>query len=257
MAASGGPGAAPAVAAGAAVFDLDGTITGRDTFQGFLISALLRSPARWARAPLLVWAVGLFALGRRDNHRLKAFFLRHIVGGQPGVRVARLAASHVRSVLKTEVQPRALAEVERHRAAGARLVLASASPDVYTRPLGAALGFDAVVCTEVERDGEGRPTGRLRGGNCYGEEKRRRVERLLRAEGLDWGDVTAYSDHHADLPLLRVAGIGYAVDPSPRLRREAVAAGWPVLDWHEARRGPRPWPWGGPRASAVTRSPSV
>lgn len=255
MAASGGPGAAPA--ARVAVFDLDGTITGRDTFQRFLISVLLRSPTRWARAPLLAWAVGLFALRRRDNHWLKAYFLRHIVGGQPGGRVARLAASHVRSVLKTEVLPRALDEVNRHRAAGARLVLASASPDLYTRPLGAALGFDAVVCTEVERDGDGRPTGRLRGGNCYGEEKRRRVERLLRAEGLDWGDVTAYSDHHADLPLLRVAGTGYAVDPSPRLRREAAAAGWPVLDWHEARRGPRPQPEGGLRTSAVTRSPPV
>ena len=252
MAASGGPGAVPA-AAGVAVFDLDGTLTGRDTFQRFLISALLRSPARWVRAPLLAWAIGLFALRRRDNHWLKAYFLRHIVGGQPGGRVARLAASHVRSVLETEVLPRALDEVEWHRAAGSRLVLASASLDLYTRALGAALGFDAVVCTEVERDGEGRPTGRLRGGNCYGEEKRRRVEHLLRAEGLDWGDVTAYSDHHADLPLLRVAGTSYAVNPSPRLRREAVAADWPVLDWHEARRGPRPGD--GLRASAVTRSP--
>ena len=236
MAASGGPDAASAAPARVAVFDLDGTITGRDTFRRFLISALLCSPARWARAPLLAWAVGLFALRLRDNHWLKAFFLRHIVGGQPTARVARLAASHVRSVLKTEVLPRALDEVNRQRVAGVRLVLASASPDLYTRPLGAALGFDAVVCTEVERDGDGRPTGRLRGGNCYGEEKRRRVERLLRALGSDWDGVTAYSDHHADLPLLRVAGTSYAVNPSPRLEREALAAGWPTLDWHEARR---------------------
>lgn len=240
MAGDGGPDAAPAVSARVAVFDLDGTITGRDTFQRFLIHALLHSPTRWVRTPLLAWAVGMFALRRRDNHWLKAFFLRHTVGGQPTARVAHLAASHVRSVLDTEVLPCALDEVTRHRRAGMRLVLASASPDLYTRPLGAALGFDAVVCTEVERDGDGRPTGRLRGGNCYGEEKRRRVEHLLHASGLDWDGVTAYSDHHADLPLLRVAGTSYAVNPSPRLRREAVAVGWPVLDWHEAGRRQRP-----------------
>lgn len=225
------PDAASAEPARVAVFDLDGTITRRDTFLRFLIYALLRSPSRWARAPLLAWAVGVFILRRRDNHWLKAFFLRHIVGGQSSARSEQLAAAHVQSILRDEVLHRALEVVARHREAGARLVLASASPDLYTRPLGRALGFDAVMCTEIERDGDGCPTGRLDGGNCYGEEKRRRVEALLREQGVGWDGVTAYSDHHADLPLLRAAGTSFAVNPSPRLMREAAVFGWPVLNW--------------------------
>ena len=47
--------------------------------------------------------------------------------------------------------------------------------------------------------------------------------------------VTAYSDSINDLPLLNYAagtaeGAAVAVNPDPKLRREAEARGWTVLD---------------------------
>lgn len=220
-----------------AVFDLDGTITRADTFLSFLIDSLWRTPARWPRAPLLAVAVALFALKRRDNAWLKAFFLRHIVGGRPGSRVAAQAARHVEAVLTRGVLGPARAEIGKLKRGGARLVLASASPDIYVEPLARALGFDDVLCTRVTRDGSGAWTGHLDGPNCYGSAKLRRVEDYLAATGASWGDVAFYSDHHSDLCLLEAARTAYAVNPTPKLARAAAERGLPILRWADPAAG--------------------
>jgi HAD superfamily hydrolase (TIGR01490 family) len=218
-----------------AIFDLDGTITRSDTFLRFLILALRRTPARWARAPLLGGAVLLFALRRRSNSWLKAFFLRHIVGGRPRVAVEACARAHVDATLAGHLLGPALAEIDRLKSGGARLVLASASPDLYVEALASRLGFDEVLCTHVGCDASGAWTGVLDGDNCYGAEKKRRVDVYLQSVGATWSDVAFYSDHHSDLPLIEAAGARFAVNPTPRLARAAAEKNIPVLDWARAR----------------------
>lgn len=219
-----------------AIFDLDGTITRSDTFLPFLIGSLWRTPSRWHRAPLLAAAVALFALRRRDNSWLKAFFLRHIVGGRARSKVAANARRHAETTLARHVLGPARAEIERLKRAGAHLVLATASPDIYVEALAHGLGFDDVVCTRVGHDGAGVWTGHLDGANCYGPEKKRRVDAYLAGIGATWDDVAFYSDHHTDLCLLEAAGSAYAVNPTPRLARIAAERGLPVLDWASAGR---------------------
>lgn len=214
-----------------AIFDLDGTITRSDTFLPFLVGSLWRTPSRWHRGPLLAGAVALFLLRRRDNSWLKAFFLRHIVGGRPQSALADYARRHAATTLARHVHGPARAEIERLKQAGARLVLATASPDIYVAELARGLGFDDVVCTRVGHDGAGVCTGRLDGANCYGPEKKRRVDAYLAGIGATWGDVAFYSDHHSDLCLLEAAGSGYAVNPTPKLARIAAERRLPVLDW--------------------------
>ncbi|HVL59070.1 MAG TPA: HAD family hydrolase [Burkholderiaceae bacterium] len=214
-----------------AVFDLDQTITRADTFVRFLIGCLLRSPARWRHAPALAWAVLAYASGRRDNNWLKAFFLRRIVGGRSPARLQRFVDAYVEQVLARQLLPAALAEIGRLRRSGVGLVLATASPDLYVTPLGRRLGFDEIVCTRVGALADGRCSGRLDGDNCYGEEKKRRIETLLAARGVSLRDVAFYSDHHSDLPLLQAAGRPVAVNPTPKLAAYARTAGIPMLDW--------------------------
>lgn len=214
-----------------AVFDLDGTLTRSDTYLWFLIGALVRSPSRWIAAPALAWAVGMFAARRRDNAWLKAFFLRRIVGGQPALKVQAWAQAHIERVLRADLMPGAQAEIARLRAAGVRLVLASASPDVYVTALAERLGFDDIICTRAVRGANGAWTGELDGGNCRGDEKRRRVDAHLAALGSGWNEAAFYSDHHSDWPLLEAAAQAYAVNPTRRLVGRARQAGIPVLDW--------------------------
>jgi HAD superfamily hydrolase (TIGR01490 family) len=214
-----------------AIFDLDGTITRSDTFLPFLIGSLWRTPTRWHRTPLLAAAVAMFALRRRDNSWLKAFFLRHIVGGRTRSAVAAYARRHVATTMTRDVLGPARAEIDRLKRAGARLVLATASPDIYVEELARGLGFDDVVCTRVGHDGADMCTGHLDGPNCYGPEKKRRVDAYLADIGAGWDDVAFYSDHHTDLCLLEAARVGYAVNPTPKLARAAAERRLPVLDW--------------------------
>jgi phosphoserine phosphatase len=52
-----------------------------------------------------------------------------------------------------------------------------------------------------------------------------------RALDLEAQDSVFYSDSINDLPLLMVVRQAVAVDPDPRLEREAQQRGWRVLRW--------------------------
>lgn len=215
-----------------AVFDLDHTITRRDTFLPWLTGILIRHPARWPASLPLPLAVLRHKSGRRDNHWLKTTFLGAIVGGLERPPLEAWSAQFLDTLIARGLRRRARATIERHRLAGDRLVLASASPDLYVEPLAAALGFDDVVCTRLAVDERGRPTGDLDGGNCYGPAKVERLAAILGARPPQTS-LTVYTDHHSDLGLLRLATHPVAVNPTRALRREARAAGIPIEDWQQ------------------------
>jgi phosphatidylglycerophosphatase C len=214
-----------------ALFDLDGTITRRDTYLAYLLGFLVRHPKRWPRAAALPLAVVSHLAGWRSNTWLKATFLRAVLGGVPRSRLEAWTNSFLDGVLSVGLRPGALKAIEGHRAAGHRLVLVTASLDFYAAPLGRRLGFDAVLCTRGVYDAEGRVTGALDGENCYGEGKLRQVKRYL-ADDANALPVFCYSDHHADLPLLRFATEPVAVNPSRRLKRVSLSQGITIADWN-------------------------
>lgn len=216
--------------AGAAVFDLDGTIAHGDTCAAFLRWALRRRPG----GPRRVAAAALGLLAGRDGYgraALKQAALAAAMGGSAPAETEALAEAFVGLCLSSMVKPEALRRIERHRAEGDLLVLATAGIDIYAEPLGARLGFDHVLSSRAARAADGRLTGRLAAGNLRGEAKAASVRALLAAAPGADGPVTAYSDHHADLPLLLLADHGVAVDPTARLARLAPRLGLHIERW--------------------------
>jgi HAD superfamily hydrolase (TIGR01490 family) len=214
-----------------AVFDLDGTLCRGDTFRAFLLFMLGRHPARWWRVPLLGIAALLHGLRLRDNSWLKGFFLRHVIGGMRERDVAADCDRFLRRSIWPRLSHEGLEEVSSRKLGGAVVVLATASPDVYVDRLAAMLDIAHVVCTRLERSPDGRFTGRMVGGNCYGVAKHRRVDEFRVARGAEWADMSCYSDHVSDLALLRQVGRAYAVNPSRAFaqacRRQDIA----VVRW--------------------------
>jgi haloacid dehalogenase-like hydrolase len=70
-------------------------------------------------------------------------------------------------------------------------------------------------------------TGALEGPFCHGRGKLARL--WVELGTADLSEATAYSDSASDLPLLEAAGRPVAVNPDRRLRKAALAAGWPVV----------------------------
>lgn len=137
--------------------------------------------------------------------------------------------------LADEVLPRipasARALVERHRRAGHRLVMTTATNRALTERTAQALGFADLIATELELT-DGRYTGRTAGTPNMRAGKVERLHAWLAERGLGEGELAfahAYSDSANDLPLLGAVGFPVVVDPDERLRAHAHAQAWPVL----------------------------
>ncbi len=197
-----------------AVFDLDGTITRHDTLMPFVLACLWRRPWRLPRL-LLLAPIALAFLIHRDRGRFKGTLLRATLGGLPREWLEARAAGFVPRLLRRGVFAEALAAIARHRAQGDRLLLMSASVDLYVPMIGRALGFAETLCTRVRWRADGRLDGRLASANCRGEEKRRLLQALL-ARSPD-SRLYAYGNSGADLPHLRLAQQAWLVNGPARL----------------------------------------
>lgn len=138
----------------------------------------------------------------------------------------------MREVVEPALLPAARALVERHRAAGDRLAIVTATNEFVTRPIADALGFRELIAVELERDAGGRYTGAIRGVPSSREGKVARVEAWLAGQGLGWDDcdVTFYSDSINDRPLLEKVAHPVATNPDDALRALARDRGWRILD---------------------------
>ncbi len=206
-----------------ALFDLDGTLTWRDTLLPFLLGFLGKRPHRVLRLWRLPFALGCYWQDR-DRGELKSRVIRMIMGGERRAAVDAWADAFVNRLKpKQRFRPLALAVVEAHRAAGDRLVLMSASPDLYVPLIGRLLGFERTVCTEVEWRGD-RLDGHLKTANRRGEEKLRCMSRLREQyPGLPF---IAYGNSASDLDHMRHADRALLVNGDDAARR--LAAKWDI-----------------------------
>jgi phosphatidylglycerophosphatase C len=211
-----------------ALFDLDGTLTWRDTLLPYLLGFLARRPWRVAR----LWGApySLYRFWRdRDHGALKSRMIRMIMGGAHRSEIEGWSEHFVaRLTPDRRFRPLGLAMLEAHRAAGDRLVLMSASPDLYVPKIGRLLGFERTVCTEIQWHGE-RLDGALASPNRRGEEKARCLERLRREyPGLP---VIAYGNSSSDLDHMREADRALLVNGSMEARQLARKSQIEVSSW--------------------------
>jgi len=206
-----------------ALFDLDGTLTWRDTLLPFLLGFLARRPHR----ALGIWRLPFALLSYwqdRDHGALKSRVIRMIMGGERRAVIDAWAEAFVDNLKpKRRFRPLALAVVEAHRAAGDRLVLMSASPDLYVPRIGRLLGFERTVCTEIQWRGD-RLDGHLKTANRRGEEKLRCMTWLR--EQYPALPIIAYGNSASDLDHMRQADRALLVNGDDAARR--LAAKWDI-----------------------------
>lgn len=182
-------------------FDLDGTLTRRDTLLPFLRRTC--GVARTCQA-LLAQSVPLVRslAGVASRDEVKAAVLGPLLRGRSVTALEKVAEEFAVRVVSRGMRPEMVERVGAHRRAGHDLVIVSASPEIYVRPLARELQIDNVLATRLEVDGAGRLTGRLEGFNCRGSEKVARLRDWLSPDGsLSW----AYGNSQGDRELLAQA----------------------------------------------------
>lgn len=214
------------------LFDLDGTLIPVDSDHSF---GTFMVEVGWADAE--VW-------GARNDH----FFAQYNAGtldlpayvefatsawrNRPLDEAQAMRERFMAEVGKPALRPEAQALVEKHRVAGDLIALVTATNEFVTAPFAEAFGIQHLIAVQLERDGEGRYTGAVKGVPSFREGKIARVEGWLQSLGAQWRDferVTFYSDSTNDLPLLERVSHPVATNPSPTLAMIAAERGWPQL----------------------------
>jgi len=219
-----------------AIYDMDKTVTRRSTFTPFLLHAARRlAPWRLALLPAVaVTSLGYF-LKLYDRARLKELNYRLLIGHVAPERLEPVIQSFADAQLATNILPGARERIAADKAAGRRLVMATASYRLYAAAIAQRLGFDDVIGTAQGVDSKGRVLARIDGENCYGAAKHDMILAWLEREGLDREAVHIrfYSDHVSDAVVHHWADEAFATNAHQRLLDVAQAEGWEVLDWRE------------------------
>jgi HAD superfamily hydrolase (TIGR01490 family) len=214
------------------LFDLDGTLIETDSDHAF--------------------GEFLVDVGWADRNRFKQrndqFYAEYLAGtidvaayldfattawrSRPAPEALAIRERFMRDVMRPAVHERALKLVQQHQTAGDRVAIVTATNEFVTRPIADLFGIETLLAVELERDAQGRATGRAKGVPTFREGKVTRVEQWLKSLGQaaqDFGRITCYSDSINDLPLLEWATHPVATNPGAQLEAVATERGWPIL----------------------------
>ena len=187
-----------------ALFDLDGTITNRDTFAGFL-KFIKGRPRFYAGVACLIPVVAGFFLGLIPAWRAKELMSMFFFRGMDADELERLGVRYSREKLPGIVRPQALERIEWHKAQGHTIIVVSASIDLWIKEWCRSRGA-GLIATKLEVKG-GRITGRFLTRNCSGKEKVKRIEAEVDLARFD--RIYAYGDSSGDRAMLGLADERY------------------------------------------------
>ena len=217
---------------GMCLFDLDHTLLPIDSdhaWGDFVIGLGWVDPAEFKRGNDRFYEQ--YRQGRLDIHAY-VDFASDPLRRQSAAALAEAQRRFMAEVIGPVIKAEATALVEAHRSRGDRLAIVTSTNDFVTAPIAAAFGVDTLIATRLERDAEGRITGRIDGTPAHREGKVERVGQWLAESGDAWGDfdrISVYSDSPNDLPLLEAATDAVATNPSPELEAIARRRGWRIV----------------------------
>ena len=213
----------------AAFFDLDLTITDRDSFRHFLKKHYFGKLGNWRFIPQIV----LWGLLRKIRLiSLQTFKEKALVSlrGKDGSHIAKTGLHFFESHLKGIVRDKALERIAWHKKREHPVFIVTSCPDIYIRHLSEHLQCDGYECTKLAYR-ENDFTGAFDGKDCFGNEKVRRLKQLGIDVKFDLAKSYAYSDHESDLPLLECVGNPVAVTPTENLKKIAIERSWTIENW--------------------------
>ena len=183
-----------------ALFDLDGTLTNKDTFLEFL--KYVRGSAHFYFGMLMITPyLVTYKLGLYPNWRAKERALNYFLAGMTHEELRKMGVDFSNQIFPELIRPRALEKLEQHRSAGDDIYIVSASCEEWVAPWAHHKNLEA-ICTRLEIKA-GKITGRIQGKNNYGPEKARRIDEIIDIDKYD--EIHVYGDSRGDREMLAIA----------------------------------------------------
>jgi len=185
-----------------AAFDFDGTLSRRDALLPFIHFCKGNLKTLACLAAVLPYAA-CFALGMKTRQQVKESLLTHAFEGEPYAKILEQGNQFAKHQINNQLIPAGVAKLRWHQQQGHRCILISANLNVFLLPWAKKMGFDDLLCSQLDVDRAGNVTGRLLGPNCWGAEKVLRLKQLLGPKKNF--TLYAYGDSKGDRELLELA----------------------------------------------------
>jgi phosphatidylglycerophosphatase C len=210
------------------VFDFDLTLTRWDTADRFFRGLLRKDPWRLALVLAVTPLLGPLLLTRPTRKWPIRFAIWVATLGRAPAALAGLAEEHIRSLPDGHASvflPAAMERLQHHLLQGDRVVVATGCVEPLARALLDRAGLrDLPLVASTVRPFLG---GLVADQHCFGANK----IPMLAARGFPPPWTVAYTDHRADIPVLRLSSERFLVNPRAKClaRIEQALDGKPVV----------------------------
>lgn len=187
-----------------AFFDFDGTITRKDTMFQFI--RFSKGNFRYALGLILMSPILIsFKLGILPNWKAKECLFSYYFKGMSEETALLWGKKFSEQVIANLLRPEAIREIEFHQQSGTTVVIVTASFSIWLEHWCDNNHFE-LIATECEVK-QSVLTGLIKGKNCYGAEKVRRIKDKYNLGQFE--QIYAYGDSNADLNMLNLANFKY------------------------------------------------
>lgn len=192
------------------VFDFDGTLSASDSNWEFGKYCFRRSVRPWLFLPL----VGIAMIGKRLNiggtwwrHNSRRFITPEMI--------KKFAPGFIKQH-KRERFGWAKEQVAKERSEGKKVILVSASPDYLIPSLVKDMKFDAVLCSQMDKNKPWKYEFL-----CWGPNKVVAMDEWAKQNKIIPHVVRSYADSQSDMPLMEIADEQVWIDRKTGLRKSA------------------------------------
>jgi HAD superfamily phosphoserine phosphatase-like hydrolase len=192
------------------LFDFDGTLSCMDSNVGVAKYCFRHSIRPWFYLPLMA-VCGILRLVKPDGVWWRENTRRFMTPKM----VKKLAPGFIKQH-KKERFGWAKERVQSERDAGRKVLMISASPDYLLRPLVRDMKFDAVFCSEMNKDKPWKYEFL-----CWGKNKVLIMDEWAKENKIIPYVVRAYSDSKSDLPMMEIAEEQVWIHPKTGMRKQA------------------------------------
>ena len=195
-----------------AIFDIDYTITRKETLMEFFKYLVSKDIKNIKFLPRALYSGLMYGIKVYDEKRVKECFLKFIENIDEA-ELAKLTKSFYDERISKILYKDAVDMIKKLKKEGYMVVLISASPEFYVKEFYAIKEVDLIIGTKFTFEG-GKFIRKMDGNNCKGEEKVRRLNKVLKEKNIkvDFKNSYMFSDSLSDKPLLDLVGNPYLIN---------------------------------------------
>jgi len=216
-----------------AIFDFDGTLYEKETFQ-LLMDHLKTHPTyhtayggffRSILPRYLSYKLKLYPESRMKERSMQIYIraLEHLSKKELKTYFAEAAEK-----MQAHFNDNVIKKLEQHVENRDHVMLVSGAFTPLLTSVTKNFHFDTIIGTDIPFNEQSIDTTKTI-YHIQGERKNKKIFEALQGQAVDWNNSYAYGDSYSDLPVLQLVGNPVAVQPDNRLHTVAQEQGWDII----------------------------